>query len=201
LCFAEHITEICKKAGRKLNVLKRLSKTLSVEEKFKIFQAFILSQFNYCPIVWHFCSISHMKKMEKIQERALRYVYNDFSSSYADLRTKADVPLLYVQRLRYLMTEVYKIINKQGPTYLHWLLKTKDSSYNTRNPNMLEQPKYNTVKYGLNSLKYQGARMWNLLDSEIKQCQDLLNFKFRLSKWQGPNCNCANCIPCTLKNI
>ncbi len=28
----------------------------------------------YCPLVWHMCSVSDSKKVEKIQEIALRYV-------------------------------------------------------------------------------------------------------------------------------
>ena len=51
LGFNEHINETCKKAGRKLNVLGRLCKTLNVQDKLKLYQAFILSQFNYCPCV------------------------------------------------------------------------------------------------------------------------------------------------------
>ena len=87
--FDTHITEICKKAGRHINVLARLSKTLEVQEKLLLFESFILSHFNYCPLVWHNCSIANMKKIEKLQIRALRFVYNDFSSSYSELRGKA----------------------------------------------------------------------------------------------------------------
>jgi hypothetical protein len=125
-------------------------------------------------------------------------VYN-FVSSYSDLRTKADRPLMYVQRLRYMMTEIYNIINKEGPTYLHGLFSIKETCYNTRNLNMLEQPKYNTVKYGFNSVTYQGARLWNFLDKEIKQCNNIHDFKYLITKWQGPKCNCANCLVCNLR--
>jgi hypothetical protein len=37
--------------------------------------SFILSNLNYCSITWHFCSEKNTLKMEKIQERALRFVY------------------------------------------------------------------------------------------------------------------------------
>ena len=43
-----------------------------------MFHTFLLCHFNYCKAVWHFCSIPDIKKVEKIQHRALRYVCNDF---------------------------------------------------------------------------------------------------------------------------
>ena len=64
--FKLHITEIGKKAGRHINVLARLSKTLDVKEKLLLFESFILSHFNYCPLVWHNCSIYNMNKIDKL---------------------------------------------------------------------------------------------------------------------------------------
>ena len=190
---------MCKKAGRKLNVLGRLSNTLDTNSKGTIFYSFILSHFNYCPLVWYFCSIEDMKKMEKIQERALRFIYNDFKSTYTELRCIAERPLLYVQRQRNLMVEVYKIINKLGPLYLHNMFTVKESNYNFRNMLALEQPKYNTVKYGFNSVIYQGAKLWNMLGNEVKQVDTLKEFKWLIKSWEGPNCNCSACTFCSLK--
>ena len=176
-------------------------RTLNVQDKLKLFQAFILSQFNYCPLVWHFCSVSNMKKIEKIQARALRYVYNDFHSSYFDLRARSSRPLMYVQRLRGLMIEVFKIINKEGPTYLHDMITVKETHYNVRNFKTLQQPKYKTIKYGFNSFRYHGAMLWNLLDNEFKKSVTVKDFKNMISKWQEPKCNCNNCNMCMLSNI
>ena len=38
-------------------------------------QSFVFSNSNYCPLVWHFSSEKSMKKIEKIHERALRFLY------------------------------------------------------------------------------------------------------------------------------
>ncbi len=82
LDFNFYIDAICRKAGRKLNVLARLSKLLSTESKLMLFYSFILAQFEYCAVVWHFCSREKMKKLERIQKQALRYVFNYVNSSY-----------------------------------------------------------------------------------------------------------------------
>jgi hypothetical protein len=48
-------------------------------------KTFILSNFNFCPLSWHFCSEANTNKIEKIQERALRFIYNDYNSTYESL--------------------------------------------------------------------------------------------------------------------
>ena len=56
LNFNEHITTICKKAAQQLNILKRIGKNLGRLGRLTVFHSFILSNFNYCPLTWHFCS-------------------------------------------------------------------------------------------------------------------------------------------------
>jgi hypothetical protein len=79
LKFDKHISDICKKASRQLNVLKRIGKYLNKLGRLTIYYSFILSNLNYCPITWHFCSEKNTLKMEKIQERALSFVYNNYT--------------------------------------------------------------------------------------------------------------------------
>ncbi len=83
LSFKGHISKNCNKAGRHLNALSSLSHVLSSEAKLRLVRSFIIlvSNFNSCPTLWHYSSISDTK-MEKIQERALRFVYCDFQLSY-----------------------------------------------------------------------------------------------------------------------
>ena len=84
LNFEYHITIICKKAVQQLNILKRIGKNLSELNRLTIFHTFILSNFNLCPLSWYFCSEKNTKKIEKVQERAFRFAYFDYTSSYDD---------------------------------------------------------------------------------------------------------------------
>ena len=68
LSFSQHINELCRKAGRHINVLGRLSKSLSVNGKFQLYNTFIMSHFNFCPVIWHYCSMSDLCKIENVQE-------------------------------------------------------------------------------------------------------------------------------------
>ena len=51
LKFNKHITEICTKSARQLAVLKRIGHLLTFQGKVAIFQSFIASNFNYCPLI------------------------------------------------------------------------------------------------------------------------------------------------------
>ena len=70
LSFDEHISHLCIKAARQLNSLQRIAKYLSQKTKKIVFNSFILSNFNYCPLVWHICSIKIHKKLRKFKKEA-----------------------------------------------------------------------------------------------------------------------------------
>jgi hypothetical protein len=193
LSFETHTSNLCKKASRSLNVLKRFSKILSVSNKTKIFHTFISSQFNYCPIIWHFCSKRKLHMIEKIQERALRFIFNDTCSNYTDLLKRVRKDTMLTQRLKGILVFVYKCVNKLGPTYLNALFHVKVNLYNIRNDILVVQPKVNTVTNGINSIVYHGARMWNLLPKYIKEAQSVQQFKFLLKKFTKPLCVCSHC--------
>ena len=51
LDFKCHVENICKKAGQKLHALARVAKFMDQEKLQTVMNAFILSQFSYCPVV------------------------------------------------------------------------------------------------------------------------------------------------------
>ncbi len=85
-------------AVRQLNAIKLLQCNLDKESRLAIYRSYILSNFNYCSLVWHFCGIHNSRNMEKIQERALRFVYEDYESTYDILITKKGKPWYIIHR-------------------------------------------------------------------------------------------------------
>ena len=51
LTFDGHISNMCIKAGRQLNVLQRLRGSLDQDSRMAIYKSFIMSNFNYCPLI------------------------------------------------------------------------------------------------------------------------------------------------------
>ena len=55
LNFNKHTESICKKAGAQLNAFSRLRHYLDLEGRLAVVRYFIISNFNYCPLILHFC--------------------------------------------------------------------------------------------------------------------------------------------------
>ena len=66
LKFDTQVNNMCSRASRQLNIMYRFQKVFKETEKRVIYNTFIMSNFNCCPIVWTFCGIVQMCKMEKI---------------------------------------------------------------------------------------------------------------------------------------
>ena len=89
LNFNFHISTICKSASSQLHALVRLKKFLSFELKKVLVNSFLLSIFDYCSLVWFISSGKSLKKVENLQKRALRFLQNDYHSSYETLLHKS----------------------------------------------------------------------------------------------------------------
>ena len=193
LSFNKHISTICKKASKQLNVLKRLAFNLDSDSKLCIYRSFIMSNFNYCPVIWHCCGSLNTKKVEKIQHRALKFVFNDDESEYTTLMARAGLPSLSLARLRFIAVQIYKIIHSLSPSYLSSVITIKTSGYYLRNSNSLQRNVVRTAKYGLSSFKHLAANIWDSIPTSIKESTDLYNFKGNLKLWYGHSCTWHIC--------
>ena len=79
----------------------------------------------YCSIIWHYCSTSDTGKIEKMQLKALRHIYQDYTAPYTLLREKCNRPMSIIERQRAALLEVYKCIHKFGPRYLQGMFSLK----------------------------------------------------------------------------
>ena len=75
LSFDYHISEICKKASRKVCALARVTSGMRLSKKRTLINAFFNSQFSYCPLISMFHSRENNNKINKLDERCLRIKY------------------------------------------------------------------------------------------------------------------------------
>ena len=118
---------MCMKASRQLNALIRIRQYLGYSQRKQAYESFILSNFNWCPIVIHQCSIRSTRKMEKIQQRALRFLTGDKDSSYDQLLTKTGMSSLTLTRMKNIATEVFKCLGKSNPCFMSDMFTVKES--------------------------------------------------------------------------
>ena len=183
LRFDIHINQICNKVARQINALRRVSKYLNEDNRIATYRAFISSNFNYCPLAWIFCGSKNMTKLEKLQERALRFVYKDRDCSYEDLLKRGHFLSLSKSRYRFLAIEVFKCVKGLNPQYMNNFFKIKSIPYGFRDSTILEQPEFNTKTYGYRSFRYVGAKLWNVLPLNLKNIDNLDIFKREISTW------------------
>ena len=100
LRFHDHISIIYKKSSQRVGLLMRLRNLLPTGTKLQLFKAAILRYLTYCHLVWHFCRATESRKLEQVQERALRTIYCDRSSSYEKLLNMATMCTLRNRRLQ-----------------------------------------------------------------------------------------------------
>ena len=189
LTFSEHVNQCSKRAARQLNALSRISKYLSVDSKKHIFRSFIMSNFTYCSVVWHFCGLVNNSKLEKIQERALKIVFNEYDSNYDALLDKMGTYTMLQSRLRNIIIEVFKSLNDINPMYMKELFNVKKQPYSLRDTSLLIQARKNTTNFGLRSFVYLGSKLWNNLPGYLKDTTDIDvgEFKSRLKNYLGVN--------------
>ena len=144
LHFKDHISKIAKKVGKQLDVLSRLKNILSFSSKMHIYKSFIMAHFTYCSSVWHNCLKTDNDKLEKMNERALRYVHNDFSSEHDRLTNKMT---LACRRCQDMLIIVLKALTNRWPAYIKSLFKLRDNVKNLRGVNKLVLPKVKTTAW------------------------------------------------------
>ena len=194
LKFDEHVSNICLKAGRKLSTLTRMVKFLSFEKRRILLKAFIESQFKYCTLAWMFHSRESNNKINRLHERTLRIVYNDYLSSFDELLEKDGFYSVHHSNIQTLAIEMYKVLHDSSQTLTSNLFKIK--TYNgpsLRTINPFSQPQVRTVLNGQNSLRYMGPVIWNLVPNDIKNVESLEEFKKLIRKWKCLYCPCRLC--------
>ena len=91
---------------------------MSLKKKKLLMNAFITSQFNYCPLVWMCHSRALNTRINKIHDLALRIVYNDDISPFQDLLEKSGTVSIHHRNLQLLAIEIFKTLHDLSPSYV-----------------------------------------------------------------------------------
>ena len=101
---------------------------MDVEKLGVIMNAFVVSQFSYCTLVWMFHDRSVNKKISKIHKRTLRIACQNSLSNFADLLWKAKTVSTHYENVQLLATEISKAQMSLSPTLMnHQIFVEKDT--------------------------------------------------------------------------
>ena len=193
LTFDKHVNDLCKKASAKFYAFARIAGYMDLTKCRMIMNAFIKSQFSYCPLIWMFHSRELNHKINAIHERSLRITFKDRTSTFEELLKKDNSVSIHQRNLQVLATELYKIKNNMAPEILNDVFQLRTSSYNLRtNSNFYSRPVH-FVYNGTESFSFLGPKIWELVPEDIKKSGSLEVFKRKIKKWVPSKCPCRLC--------
>ena len=140
LTFHKHIISLCSKANQKLSALARKAKYLTIDKRETLLNSFITAQFNYCSLIWMCHSRTLSNKINRIQERALRIVYNDHKSNFKEILERDHSFTIHERNTQYLAIEAYKVKNGLSPVIMNNGFQfVENSAYELRSGNPLQR--------------------------------------------------------------
>ena len=145
--FSKRIGALCCKVNKKIIALSRLNTFISTQQAEVIYNAVILSNFNYCPLIWVLC-----KQVDCTHKRALQILYKDYESSFEALLTRIGSSSIHVSNLQKLMIEIFKSMNGLNPPRMWEFYERKHVTYNLTIQNLYKLPPIKTMNFGLDSI-------------------------------------------------
>ena len=104
---------VCSKASAQISALQRSTGLVDYQSRKAIYTSFVASNFNYSPLVWFFTSGENVDMIDKIQERALRFVVKDHISDYKNLSLKSGFDSFRIYAVKCLMIKLYSKFEKE----------------------------------------------------------------------------------------
>ena len=190
------LKQLLKKACQKVHVLARITPYMYISKRKLLMNAFFKAHFSYSPLVWVYHSRSMNNKINRLHGRCLRIIYNDKTSSFADLLAKDGSVTIHTRNLQVLASEMFKLHKNMSTELIHGLLFVRQTHCNLRNPHHFAIPSINSVYYSPENISNLGPTLWNLVPDRLKELNSLSSFKNEIKRWQPEICPCRLCKTC-----
>ena len=151
----------------------RFKNILPIHIKLVIYNTYVLPHFIYCSSIWHFCLKHDCSKLENLNHRFLKFIFND-KADYEILLSRAGTTTLEVRRIQDICILIFKILKHLAPSYLNPLLTLRNNTKNLRGHNKLVVPKVNSTTFG--------AKTWNNLPDKLRTIDSIYEFKNEIRK-------------------
>ena len=115
------------------------------EQALSICNVVIISNFNYCPLIWPFCNKNANKKFNRVHKRALMIFHNNYDSSIQSLLGCSKRFNIHVKKLKKLVIEIYKLLNNMNLSIVWEFYEKKRVTYDLKRKRALQNSKAKTT--------------------------------------------------------
>ena len=162
LSWKYHINELSEKLSRTIEIFYKIRHCVPCEILKTFYYSLFYSFVSYGIAVWGFTYKSHIQKLSLLQK-------------------KEDIRQLH------LLSFVFDCQNKIAPVYFqnYFVQCSQIHNFNTRLASRgdLFLERKNTFQYGIRSIQYNGARLWNMLPVNLRASSSPSVFRSNLKKY------------------
>ena len=156
--------------SNKVKFLYRNANKFNMKTKQLLVSALIQCHFDYGCSSWY-CGLSKMAKsrLQVAQNKAIRFILGIPARAHIGEEEFKNVWILpvHMRTEQLKLNHMYEISNGTAPNYMTSMFEKSNNTHDTRNSmSVFTIPRVN--KFGLNSFKYTGIKLWNNLPLTIK---------------------------------
>ena len=183
LSWSKHVDNVVSKMGRAVSVTRRISKGLPTDVIRQVLNALVLSQLDYCFVIWSSASMNDMQKLQVVQNKAALCALNcSYRTNVKDMHDSLGWLTVSQRATYFLLNFIRNIICTRSPIILYKSLLrcTAQHEYQTRH---VTEGRFNfpivktsTIKKTVMFRAIVTVR-WNALPSYIIQSNTKEGFK------------------------
>ncbi len=184
LNWGNHIGEMNKSIIKTANSFKIIKHKVPDSTKPVLFQAYIFSKIQYDIEVYGKALPTIIKKVQTQQNRALKILFSkDYYTPTKLLHKELNILLINDIYKLYILKFVYKHQNNNLPNIFnhYFILNNNIHNHRTRQSNAIHI-KQTSNKKGKDTIKYQGAVLWNSIPDAIRKAQTIKTFSKKIKK-------------------
>ena len=141
-----------------------------------------------------FCTAGMNRKINHLQERALRLVYEDYVTSFEQLLTKDKSVTIHHKNIQRVAILMFKVKHNLCPTFIQNIFQTRENVHDTRSGSQFSRPNVTSVNRGDRSLRTFGPIVWDqMVPDELKNITTFPTFKEKVKTWVPKDCPCKLC--------
>lgn len=189
LSWSKHIDTIVNKMGKALAVVRRCRNHLTPDLRKLVVSSLVLSQLDYCQIVWANTTKKDMSKLQLVQNKAARFALHcPYRTSIHSMHAGLQWLKVEDRMAAALLLSTWSLLQSKTPADQYSKLNNNLASH-TYVTRRVTEGRFSLPKANTNFLRrtvgYRAMKSWNLLPTEIINVTSKRIFKKQIRKHLG----------------